>query len=281
MLGAAVLGVTLVAPAQAQSARQMPGGATGASLLAAMSAGATQAEASDVADVPAQDISIDGDPAKRYFLIGHSKDRPVPADGYRLLIVLPGGDGGEDFQAFVKRIHKNALPDGYVVAQAVAPRWSEDENRIVWPTRGLPDAAMKFSTEEFIEVIVSDVKTRCPVDSRYVFALGWSSGGPAVYASTMQQETSLTGAFVAMSVFRPDELPPAANARGRAFYLLHSPQDFIQMRFPEAARDALRGAGAAVELQTYEGGHGWRGDVFGNIRRGVEWLEKQVEERKR
>ena len=33
--------------------------------------------------------------------------------------------------------------------------------------------------------------------------------------------------------------------------------------------------GPLVEFATYEGGHGWKGDVFGNIRTGVEWLEKQ------
>jgi hypothetical protein len=27
---------------------------------------------------------------------------------------------------------------------------------------------------------------------------------------------------------------------------------------------------------TYEGGHGWRGDVFGMIRAGVQWLDEQT-----
>ena len=26
-------------------------------------------------------------------------------------------------------------------------------------------------------------------------------------------------------------------------------------------------------LKTYDGGHGWRGNVYGDIRDGVEWLE--------
>ena len=35
--------------------------------------------------------------------------------------------------------------------------------------------------------------------------------------------------------------------------------------------------GAKVRLETYEGGHGWRGDVYNDIRNGVEWLEKNRE----
>ncbi len=81
-----------------------------------------------------------------------------------------------------------------------------------------------------------------------------------------------------MSVFSPGRLSPLTNACGRPFYLLHSPEDAIPIRMAEAARDELRKAGAKTELQTYEGGHGWRGDVFGEIRRGVEWLEKNHRE---
>ncbi|MCU0784835.1 MAG: hypothetical protein MUF81_12495 [Verrucomicrobia bacterium] len=29
-----------------------------------------------------------------------------------------------------------------------------------------------------------------------------------------------------------------------------------------------------VRRQTYEGGHGWHGDVYGIIRAGIPWLEK-------
>ena len=43
--------------------------------------------------------------------------------------------------------------------------------------------------------------------------------------------------------------------------------------FPEAARDQLAAKGAKTTLATYEGGHGWHGDVFGEIRTGVQWLE--------
>ena len=78
-----------------------------------------------------------------------------------------------------------------------------------------------------------------------------------------------------MSVFKPGELPALEHAAGHAYFILHSPQDFIPIRMAEEARDALGRNGAAVELVTYEGGHGWRGDVYGNIRRGIRWLEQR------
>jgi predicted esterase len=58
--------------------------------------------------------------------------------------------------------------------------------------------------------------------------------------------------------------------------VLHGRKDFIPMRFPELARDALAEAGAKTKLTVHEGKHGWQGDVFGQIRAGVEWLEGQA-----
>jgi predicted esterase len=45
----------------------------------------------------------------------------------------------------------------------------------------------------------------------------------------------------------------------------------------EQAKTRLADNGAKVRLETYEGGHGWRGDVYNDIRQGVEWLEKNQE----
>ncbi len=228
------------------------------------------------ADIPVQDLKAGGDEHKRYFLIGPREGAKEPADGWKLLLVLPGGDGSAEFHPFVTNIARRGLPDGYLLAQLVAPKWRESEDRIVWPTKGLPDDRMKFSTEEFIAAVVEDAASKEKIDRRHVYALGWSSGGPPVYAASVTEGTPLTGAFVAMSVFKPDQMPPLSGAKGKAYYLLHSPQDFIKMHFPEAAKTDLTKAGAKVELKTYEGGHGWKGDVFGNIRRGVEWLETQA-----
>lgn len=231
----------------------------------------------DVADVPAQVLYADGDRNKQYFLIGAYKDAKPPKEGYRLLLILPGGDGSADFHPFCKRIYKYALSSDYLVAQLVAPKWSEDQfEKVVWPTQRLPWEGAKFTTEAFIEAVIADVKKRYPVDSRYVFALGWSSGGPPVYSAALQKETALRGALVAMSVYKRQQLPSLEHARGRAFYILHSPEDFIPIRMAQQAELDLSGRGARVKLQTYEGGHGWHGDVYGMISEGIRWLEQQV-----
>ncbi len=222
------------------------------------------------AAAPVPDQTIKGDANKRYFLIKPSG--AAPAAGYKLLVVLPGGDGSADFNGFVTNIQKQAAP-GYIVAQAVAPVWSKSEDRIVWPTAKLPDPKMKFSTEEFIEAIVADVKSKEKVDEKHVFLLGWSSGGPACYAEALKAGSPVTGVFAAMSVFHPEQLA-MGNAKGKAFYIYQSPEDkVVPARFADAARDQLAAKGAKTTLATYAGGHGWHGDVFGDIRKGLAWLE--------
>ena len=226
-------------------------------------------------EIEVADLRAGGDAYKRYLLIGPKANAAEPADGWKLLLVLPGGDGSAEFHPFVRNMAKRAVPDGYLVAQLVAPKWRDDENRVVWPTAGLPDDRMKFTTEAFIAAVVDDATSRKKVDRKHVCALGWSSGGPPVYSSSVTEGTPLTGAFVAMSVFHPNTMPPLAAAKGKSYYLLHSPTDFIKMKFPEDAKAKLTEAGATVHLETYEGGHGWHGDVFGHIRRSVDWLEQQ------
>ncbi len=235
-------------------------------------------DADDVADVPSRDLRAGGDAHKRYFLIGPVKDTKAPPAGRGLVVVLPGGDGSADFHPFVKRIAKYALPDGYLAAQPVAVKWTDDQ-QIVWPTAGLkrlvPDA--KFTTEEFVAAVVEDVAKGQPIDRKRVFVLGWSSGGPAAYAAVLQEKPAAAGTFVAMSVFKPETLPPLARAKGRAFYLYHSPDDRVcPFRMAKQAEKDLAAAGAAVTLAEYAGGHGWRGGLYDAIRTGVEWLEQQA-----
>jgi hypothetical protein len=86
-------------------------------LAAALAPAAAQ---DDVADVPSQDLKAGKDDNKRYFLIGPAKGAKAPKGGYGLVVVLPGGAGTADFHPFVKRIYKNALPEGYLAAQPVA-----------------------------------------------------------------------------------------------------------------------------------------------------------------
>jgi predicted esterase len=231
----------------------------------------------DIADIPFQDLHAGADENKRFFLIGPRPGAKKPEAGYRLVLVLPGGDGSADFRPFIQRVLKNALPDDVVIAQLVAPKWTDAQDRIVWPTKGLKDDKMKFATEDFVTAVLDDVKGRVTIDPKRIDALGWSSGGPPVYAISLNQPSPLRGAFVAMSVFKPESLPPVAGASGHRYYILHSPDDFIPMTFPKDAEEKLRQAGAKTKLVTYPGGHGWRGDVFGTIRAGFEWLDKTGE----
>jgi predicted esterase len=238
-------------------------------------AGAEPAEP-EMPDVPAVELRAGNDPQKRYFLIGTAEK--APDEGYALLVVLPGGDGSEEFSPFVRNIYHNALSERWLIAQVVAPKWDDRQfDQIVWPTAGLPYAAAKFTTEDLVEAIVSDVKSKAKIDPKRVFLLGWSSGGPPCYAAALRAETPVTGALVAMSIYKPQQLPPLQQAKGKAFYLLQSPDDRVApIRFAETAEKTLRTAGAKVRLQRYKGGHGWQGDIWKMIRDGTAWLDKQA-----
>ncbi|MHC4563945.1 MAG: hypothetical protein ACYS8X_14405, partial [Planctomycetota bacterium] len=78
---------------------------------------AAAAPPADVAGAGHQDLRVKGDANRRYFLIGPAKAATPPPGGFGLVVVLPGGNGGPGFLPFVKRIHKNALPKGYLIAQ--------------------------------------------------------------------------------------------------------------------------------------------------------------------
>jgi predicted esterase len=85
----------------------------------------------------------------------------------------------------------------------------------------------------------------------------------------------IKGAFVAMSVFFPNQLPPLTNAKDKPFFLLQSPQDQVtRYTFATNAKKQLTAAGAKVKLVDYAGGHGWQGEAFMNIQPGMEWLEQ-------
>jgi predicted esterase len=241
---------------------------------AAGQADAKEDPLADVADVPSQDLRAAGDADKRYFLIGPPKNTKPPAEGYGLVVILPGGDGSADFNPFVRRIYKNALSERYLAAQPVAVKWTPDQ-QIVWPSRTNPVTGMKFGSEEFIDAVIGDVAKKYKLDRARVFTLSWSSSGPAAYATSLRDKPGVTGSLVAMSVFNPRFLPPLKAAKGHAYYLYHSPEDRVcPYRMAEQAKTSLAENGAKVHLATYDGGHGWRGDVYTDIRCGVEWLER-------
>jgi predicted esterase len=233
--------------------------------------GGVVAAQDDVADVPSERIKLGA--GQEYFLIGDPKakvDAPRP-----LLLVLPGGDGGQDFNPFVRRIYKHSLSTDFLLAELIAVA-SDDPQQIVWPTASLQHPKQPFTTEAFMAAVVRDVGKRAKIDPKRVYALGWSSSGPALYAAAATKGCPVQGFFPAMSVFRTTDLPMPALAKSKRFYLLHSREDQVcPFRMAEQAKETLGKLGAPIMLVEYDGGHGWQGDVFGNIKAGVEWLEKK------
>jgi len=238
---------------------------------------ARAADDDDIKDVPAQDLKIGTDANKRYFLIGPAKDAKAPAKGFGLIVIMPGGSGSADFHPFVKRIYKNAVPEGYVVAQPVAVKWN-DKQEVVWPTAKDKDKieGLKFTTEEFVGAVIDEVAAKFKLNPAKVFTLSWSSSGPAAYPISLTN-SKVRGSFIAMSVFRPDWFPPLESAKGHAYYLYHSESDDVcPYKMAEQAETDLTKAGAKVRLRDYAGGHGWHGPMYDDIREGIEWLEKKA-----
>src|SRR5690606_22033625 len=154
-------------------------------------------------------------------------DARAPERGFALLLVMPGGGGGADFAPFVGRIREHALSPEWIVAQVVAPAWNAtqaEEN--VWPTRRNPADGALVPSEEIVARVLADGKPRAAVDPKRVYALAWSSSGTLAYTLALEGEVELAGTFVAMSVYKPEILPSLRGARRKAFYLLHSPEDF-------------------------------------------------------
>jgi len=231
---------------------------------------------SDVADVPAEECHAGDHEKMRYFLIGPRQGAEAPEDGYKLVVVMPGGSGDEAFHPFVRRLFKHSMTDEFLVAQPIAFKW-RPEQQVVWPTSVHPVDGQEFSTEEFVEAVIRDVGARQPIDPRYVFTLTWSSSGPAAYAIALQEETAVTGSYILMSVYRPEWHPPVARAKGRLFAIEHSPDDQL-CPFSQAqqAQRELTEAGAIVRFTTYQGGHGWHGDLYPRTAEGLAWLVEQA-----
>jgi predicted esterase len=239
---------------------------------------AVPARAAD--DVPSEKLKAGGDDQKEYFLIGASKDRKAPKEGFGLVVIMPGGDGSSEFHPFVKRLYEKSLPDGYLAVQPIAVKWTDDQE-IVWPSGKLKVDKMKFTTEEFVAAVIADVGKAHKLDPARTFSLTWSSSGPAAYAISLHEKSIVAGSLIAMSVFRPEWLPELKTAKGHAYYLYHSPDDRVcPFEMAEAAQKQLTEAGAKVTLAKYNGGHGWRGDTFNDVRAGIEWLEKNAAKKK-
>jgi len=231
----------------------------------------------DVADIPSKRLTL-ADPNLSYFLIGPTVSE-APPEGYGLIVIMPGGDGGPGFHPFVKRIYKHALSGNYVAVQLIAPKRSPQQGT-VWPTASDNLAYVKVTTEQFVDAIIKAVQGQYKIDPRRIFTLSWSSSGPAAYAISLKKGSPVVGSYIAMSVFKPEQLGSLKEAAGHAYFIDHSPQDRIcPFRMAQEAARLLAAEGARVKLNTYEGGHGWRGDIYPRVAAGIKWLQENARPR--
>lgn len=230
--------------------------------------------------VPVRDLLAGGDAKKRFFLIGPRDGVRPEKEGYGCLIVMPGGTGSADFHPFVKNIWLSSCPRDFVVVQLVAPKWVE-QPKVIWPMDPGDQPGMEFTTREQLDATVADVVKvqKVKLDPRRTYQLAWSSSGPPAYRMALDEKPPVAGSYIAMSVFHEGELR-LSRAKGRIFFLDHSPDD-ERCKFADSqrAKEKLSAEGAAVELVTFPGGHGWFDQPMARLEKGILWLEEQREAR--
>jgi predicted esterase len=236
------------------------------------------------ADAPAVLAAVEerkagGDEMKRYFVIRHQLATNEMPGAFGLLLVLPGGAGGADFLPFCTNvIVPFGTPKDFITAELVAPVWGkQDESSIVWPGKAFPNKDARFTTEEFIAAVIEDLCKLYKIHDGWVFTLGWSSSGHALYSSSFENP-KIHGSFIAMSRFKPSWFSHPENAKGKRYYFWHSPDDRIcPYAESEAAAAFLSKQGALTQLKSYKGGHGWQPFTFyaDRIKEALEWFRKE------
>lgn len=215
-----------------------------------------------------------GDKNKRYFLINPGDDTEVPGYGFGLVVVLPGETGGADLLDFVKDIYKDSLDKKFIVAQLIAIRWDRKQ-RVTWPTETNKVEGQLFSTEEFIEAAIEDVREKYKINNQRIFTLCWDSAGQAGYMASVRKDTPITGSLIVMSDFQKDWLGDIKDIKGKAYYILHSVADDIcPIEMPQLAYKLIAENGGIVNMETYKGGHGWQGYSLKIVKLGMRWLKK-------
>lgn len=226
----------------------------------------------DVKDIESVKKTVRPHAELQYFMMQRAGEA-APKGGYKVMMILPGGNGSAQFEPFVQRIMKYALPKGYVVVQPIAVKWTEAQ-KIVWPTKVAPVKGMKFTTEQAMDAILKDVSKQVKVDKKHVYAMGWSSSGPAVYAAALRKKTPFKGYYVSMSVFKENERARLRNAEKQKFYIEHGDSDRVcPLWMAKKAAEVLKANKAKVEFSVYQGGHGWVGNPYGRIKKAVGFLE--------
>jgi predicted esterase len=217
-----------------------------------------------------------GNVKQQYFLM-RQRNPARSTDKYGLVVILPGGPGTAEFLPFGANVlTAAAIPDDFLAAQLVAPQWRQSDDRIVWPSHVFPDDKAEFTTETFLAAVIDEVSRKLPIDERFVFTLGWSSSGHALYSASTRVP-KVRGAVIAMSRFLPGRSVEMDKLKGKAYFLYHSPEDTVcPFADAELAAKTLKEQGAQVKLVTYKGGHGWVPFTYyaDSVREGILWLKE-------
>ena len=212
--------------------------------------------------------SVDGDPLKRYVVLGAAEGK----DDRPLVLILPGGNGqANDFLPWLTKLTA-PLTDEYLFAILSAPTWSEEQkDQVVWVTETWKkEFKAKFTVEEFASEVAKELRPKSK-GGHYLFA--WSSGGPASYATVLRKGKMFRGAYLLSSVFKKDQLA-TKYARGKRFVFEQGVEDKVTaFHFAEAAEKELNKRGAKTHLVSFDGGHGFAmPDPKASLRRALEWL---------
>ncbi len=231
---------------------------------------------------------INDDPQRAYWLLCPAYIGPPTAQAglpqlprkatFGLIVALAGGSGnGEDLTDFWQDAIQKSLKDGYFVALPIAPKWAANQPA-AWLTQQnvgqVKDA--RFTTEQFLDEVITDVSSRYPIDRNRLFLHGVAEGGLAAYACSLNPVTPFRGFYILSSAFRTSQLPPLTNARGRHYLLQQSKEDKLAPYFQAtAAEELLRKQSAVVKLLTYKGDHGYKfaDNPWEQVAQAVTWLE--------
>lgn len=65
--------------------------------------------------------------------------------------------------------------------------------------------------------------------------------------------------------------------KDRSIYIEHSPEDRVcPFWMARKGYEELTREGARTKLVKYDGGHGWRGNLYGRIQAALRWLDDQA-----
>ena len=213
---------------------------------------------------------VGGDPMKKFYVLGQAE----PGEKIDLVLTLPGGNGqASEFLPWLTAIERELEPNQLMVVVS-APQWSaKQEKSVIWVTewwrKTYGEAA--FGVESFLEEILAELESEFQVRGASLF--GWSSSGPAIYEAILREDSPWIGAYVHASVFKPQRLD-LDRAENKRFFLRQGTSDRITpLHWAKSAERKLSKNGARVELDVYEGGHGWGlPDAGARIAEALSWI---------